>query len=54
MKNEIYGISSHSAIQQNQFKLYGYMFALTVIIGLLGIFISSHFNFGLTGTGIFY
>lgn len=53
MKNEICGISSYSAIQQNQFKLYGYMFALTVIIGLLGVAISSHFNFGLTGTGIF-
>ena len=53
MKNEIYGMSSRSAIKGNQFKLYAYMFALTLIIGVLGVFISSYFNFGLTGTGIF-
>lgn len=40
-------------VQKNIFKGYLYMVVLTTFIVILGSFLSSIFNFGLTGTGIF-
>ena len=45
--------TSVGIIKKNQSKLFGYMFVTTVILGLLGCFISQVFHFGLTGTGCF-
>jgi heat shock protein HtpX len=42
-----------AVIQQNNTKVYLYMVLMTMVIGLLGHFISMTFNFGLTGTGVF-
>ena len=44
---------SNEIIQKNQTKVFFYMAGMTAFIGILGYFISTHFNFGLTGTGIF-
>ena len=44
---------SNSIIKQNQAKVFLYMVIMTTIIGVLGHFVSTYFNFGLTGTGIF-
>jgi len=44
---------SNNIIRQNQAKVFLYMAIMTTIIGVLGYFVSSYFNFGLTGTGIF-
>lgn len=40
-------------VQRNTIKIYIYMVILTILIGGLGSIISSIFNFGLSGTGIF-
>ena len=44
---------SNNIIKQNQAKVFMYMAIMTAIIGVLGHFVSSYFNFGLTGTGVF-
>lgn len=45
--------SFQEVIQNNIIRSYLYMAVLTAFIVILGSFISSVFNFGLTGTGIF-
>lgn len=42
-----------SIVAKNKTKLFFLMFVMTTIIGLLGYVISSTFNLGLTGTGVF-
>ena len=44
---------SNDIIQKNQTKVFLYMVFMTAFIGILGYFISTYFNFGLTGTGVF-
>ncbi|MBR1460820.1 M48 family metalloprotease [bacterium] len=44
---------SNSIIRQNKAKVFLYMAIMTAFIGILGHFVSTYFNFGLTGTGIF-
>jgi heat shock protein HtpX len=40
-------------VRYNNLKIHFYMFLLTLLIGLLGHFVSQTFNWGLTGTGMF-
>lgn len=42
-----------TVVQRNTIRTYAYMIGLTVIIGVLGTLISTYFNFGLSGTGVF-
>ena len=44
---------SNNVIQKNQMKLFTYMFIMTAIIGTLGYYVSSIFNWGLAGIGGF-
>lgn len=44
---------SNDIIQKNRTKVFLYMAGMTAFIGILGYFISEHFDFGLTGTGVF-
>ena len=40
-------------IQQNSLRTKGFMIGLTLLMGVIGTFVSEHLHLGLTGTGVF-
>jgi heat shock protein HtpX len=46
-------LTSNAVIKQENFKVYMYMAAMSMSLGILGTILSYYFHWGLTGTGVF-